>query len=91
MGLAHERAGILGIAAKPADVIAQVFDDLLTLVCALAKGFAKPLIIDVRGRILVAGDAVDRRRDQRVQRRDFVLAVVHALTPCTEGIRAKNA
>ena len=65
--LAEERAGLLGIAAQPANFGAQLLDDLLTLVGALAEDFAEALVVDVLGGVLIARDAVDGRRDQRVE------------------------
>ena len=69
VGLAQERAAVLGLAAQPADFGAQLFDDALALVWR-ARGTIsrKRLAVDVRGGVLIAGDAVDRGRDQRVER-----------------------
>jgi hypothetical protein len=83
VGLAHEGAIVLGVAAEPADFLAQLFDDLLALVCALAENLAEALDLDVLGRIFVERDAVDGRVDQRVEGADLVrmFMIGHALTP----------
>ena len=49
VGLAHERATVLRIAAEPADFGAELLDHPLPLVRALAEDLAEALIVDVLG------------------------------------------
>ena len=68
--LAHERTIVLRIAAKTPDLTAQVLYDLLALIGSLPEDFSEAFVIDVLGAIFVAGDAVDRSCDQRVEGTD---------------------
>src|SRR6476661_3980223 len=88
--LAQERTAVFGIAAEAANFGAQLLDDLLPVVRALAEDFAQPLIIDVLGTFLVTGDAVDRRRDQGVERADCLGMLGH-FSLLRGIVRCKNA
>ena len=87
MGLAHERAAVFRVAAQAANFGAKLLDDLLAL-GRRARGKSRgSAVIDVRGRVLIARDAVDRRRDQRVERADLVVVVGRSCdTPGCEWI-----
>jgi len=63
VSLAEKGAVVLGVAAEPAHFGAEALDHLLSLVGALAEYLAEALIVDVLGAVLVASDAVDRRRN----------------------------
>ena len=68
VGLAEERAVVLRIATEPGDFRAQQFDCLAAFVGALAEQLRKAAVaLDIAGRVLVAGDAVNQRRNQRVE------------------------
>ena len=68
MGLAEERAVVLGVAAEPANFGPQFLDDPTALAGALAEQLLEPVgTLDVGGRVFKAGDAVDQGRGQRVE------------------------
>ena len=70
VGLAEERSVILRTAAEAGDFGAQLLDRFPAFVGALAKQLLEAAgALDVGGRVLVAGDAVDQRRGQRVENR----------------------
>src|SRR4051812_16945899 len=56
VGLAHERAVVLGIAAEPADFGAKLLDDPLPLAGALSEQLLEAARLAVRGRVFIAGD-----------------------------------
>ncbi len=92
MGLPHERAAFLGLAAEPAHFGAEVLDDALPFARALAEHLLEPARLAVGGGVLIAVDAVDQRGDQRVQSRNFVLTVSHGHAPAFCGLaRTMNA
>src|SRR4051794_5688702 len=81
VGLAEERSAVLGVAAQPPNLGAQLLHDLLALARPFAENLAEALVVDVLRAVLVAGDAVDRGRDQRVERADCLGMFGHGPTP----------
>ena len=81
MRLPHERPVVFGIAAQPAHFSAKVLDNALPLAGALAEHLLEPARVAVGSGVFVAGNTVNHGRDERVQRRNFVLPVCHLFTP----------
>ena len=81
MGLAHEGAAGFRLAAQPPHFGAEVLGDLLALVGAVAEDLLEASGFAVRRRVLIAVDAVDQRRNEAVEGRNFVLTIGHMLTP----------
>ena len=83
--LAEERSAVLRVATESPDFLAKLLDNFLALARAPPKYFAEAFVVDVLRAILVARNAVDRGRDQGVQRAGCFGMFGHGHAPLLVG------
>ena len=75
-------AVVLGIATKPGDFGAKLLGDRAAFAGAGGEQFGEARTLNVGGARAIAVDAVDRRRDQPVERADVMAGLGHGeITP----------